>query len=87
MQRSGLLIMNKWDRFIGKWRLFHGHCPSCNSDGPHIDTCRVCNSIDLIRDSENGYVPIDKKWPYQWYSIKETVAIWWDKYVMIGRAK
>lgn len=31
-------------RFIGKWRLWWGLCPLCNSDAPEIDTCPVCYS-------------------------------------------
>lgn len=28
--------------FIGWSRHIHGFCPSCNSDAPYIDTCKVC---------------------------------------------
>ena len=30
----------KW--LVGRWRLFWGLCPMCNSDAPEVDICRVC---------------------------------------------
>ena len=31
-------------RFIGRWRLWWGFCPRCNSDAPAVDWCYVCRS-------------------------------------------
>ena len=30
------------ERLLGKWRLWRGLCPNCNSDAPECDTCKVC---------------------------------------------
>lgn len=29
-------------RLRGRWRLWWGLCPACNSDAPEIDSCQVC---------------------------------------------
>lgn len=30
-------------KLIGRWRLFLGFCPECNSDAPGLYTCPVCH--------------------------------------------
>jgi hypothetical protein len=32
--------MRKW---IAEFRLRHGYCPQCNSSGPGMDSCPVCD--------------------------------------------
>lgn len=34
-------------RILGKWRLWLGFCPACNSDAPAVDTCPVCKAWEV----------------------------------------
>lgn len=29
---------------MGRYRLFFGFCPKCNSDAPELDTCKICSA-------------------------------------------
>ncbi len=37
---------------LGKWRLWWGFCPACNSDAPELDTCKICKSSRDFPPSE-----------------------------------
>ena len=33
----------RWCRkMLGRYRLAWRFCPSCNSDAPYVDTCKIC---------------------------------------------
>ena len=34
----------------GRWRIYFGSCPMCNSDAPEIDACEFCESFHGWRD-------------------------------------
>lgn len=44
-------------RMRGWWRLLHGFCPECNSSGPLINECRVCDGYDNGRSTDAPYPP------------------------------
>lgn len=52
-------------KVVGRWRMFWGFCPQCNSDAPELDTCTVCG-CGLIQD---GYPPS-----------KFTKRMWWKNF-------
>lgn len=55
--------MNR-SRIVACWRLW-GFCPGCNSDGPEIDTCRVCENYRSPRPHP----------PNEW-----TKNVWWTRW-------
>lgn len=40
-----------WTYIIGRWRIYWGQCPVCNSDAPEIDTCSFCQGWHGYRDN------------------------------------
>lgn len=40
--------MNRFKLAIGRWRLWWGLCPECNSDAPEVDCCPVCRAFDRM---------------------------------------
>lgn len=65
----------KIDRLIGKWRLFHGYCPRCNSDAPAVDKCSVCKQVHI--DGENLTFKNIRHYPPN----TATKALWWYSWV------
>lgn len=61
-------LKNTFLKLRGKWRLFWGLCPACNSDAPELYDCTVCQ---WYRTSERG-MP-DK-------TIKQA---WWERYLKL----
>lgn len=35
---------------VGRYRIFWGFCPVCNSDAPELDTCAFCRGERGYRD-------------------------------------
>lgn len=63
-------------RILGRWRLFLGFCPRCNSDAPAVYDCRVCNQV--YEDGEN----ITSQNSRQCYPPNlATKALWWFRWV------
>lgn len=58
--------MSRLRKLMGRWRLFWRFCPECNSDGPELDSCRVC---DGYRSHETTLTP--------WQQTKER---WWRRF-------
>jgi len=30
---------------VGRYRMWNGWCPECNSDAPYVDICKVCYGL------------------------------------------
>ena len=56
--------MNK-NKLIGRWRLFWGNCPQCNSDAPEMYECDIC---DYIKKYNNR-------------TKKEDRVYWWGRFI------
>jgi len=54
------------NRFIGRWRLFWGNCPACNSDAPAMYDCSVCDFKDNYHERGRR---VDKKY-------------WWNRFLL-----
>jgi hypothetical protein len=51
----------------GRYRLWHGFCPACDSIAPEINTCQVCGGY---RSAYEGRPTL--------YLKRE----WWERYIM-----
>ena len=64
---------------VGRYRLWWGWCPACNSDAPAKDVCGVCRQGLMFRDangqSDDGYTLAP------WLPSSELKSVWWDRFV------
>lgn len=80
--------MTFWDKFIGSKRLFCNSCPSCNSDAPQVDTCKVCWGWDLVRHRSGNFITVQVfNKNVVSYHIKFLKQLWWQRYLVEGRMK
>lgn len=61
--------MNRLTLLQGRWRLYWGFCPACNSDAPAINTCPVCKARERVHPS-GAYPPSDAE-----------KAEWWQRFI------
>lgn len=54
----------KLRRLVGRYRLFWGFCPECNSDAPKLYDCRIC---DAYGTSRQGY-PVPEGTKRTWWA-------------------
>ena len=55
-----------WKKLRGRFRMFWGFCPECNSDAPKMYDCKVCN---WYTSSQNGM------------PIKPLKKMWWERFL------
>ncbi len=83
--------MKRWFlMLLGRWRMWWGCCPLCNSDAPELYSCPVCDWWEGNRQPA-VYEPIGTRsvWckPGQHYDYRERrirgvlPEFWWDRFL------